>query len=63
LGEALLNFITKEKSCIETFPAPPPLPGAPDPVWDSPQLQASTSISLACFLSVLSPSIPSILRK
>jgi hypothetical protein len=62
-GEALLNFITQEKSCIETLPVPPPPAGAVAAAWDSPQLQASTSISFTCLLSVLSPSIPSSLRK
>src|SRR5262249_6472083 len=52
---------------IFTRPAPPP---AGDPAWglsrpassDSPQLQASTSISPLCLASEDSPSIPASLR-
>ena len=63
LGEALLIFMTKWKSCMLTLPAPPPPPAENVPRLVSPKLQDSSSISFlwpSCFDS---PSMPSIFRK
>ena len=62
IGDALLIGIVKWKSWNETLPAPPPPPPSRSPVFATPQLNDSTSISPWWVLSVLSPSIPSILR-
>src|SRR5947208_12836497 len=63
LGEALFTFILKLKSRMLTLPAPPPPPAECAPVWASPQLHVSTSISPLCLWSDDSPSTPSIFRK
>src|SRR6516225_2431716 len=45
-----------------TRPAPPPPPAGGPASFDSPQLQASTSISPLCLASKDSPAIPASLR-
>ena len=62
-GPALLAFMTKLKSCIETFPAPRPLPYAEEPVCEHPKPNEMHSISSLCFSSMDSPGAPSTFRK
>ena len=50
VGEAELFRMTKWKSCIETLPAPAPVPCEDVPSWVAPQLNDSISISPACLL-------------
>src|SRR6266508_688627 len=59
-GDAVVDLVTNETSLNDALPAPPPPP--PPAVCVSPQLNASTSSSPACLMSVLSPLTPSILR-
>src|SRR5262252_5063138 len=62
-GEARPVSAVNEKSSTFTFPAAPPSSGRPDTGWAAPQLKDSSSISPLWVESVLSPSMPSILRK
>src|SRR5687767_2292533 len=55
VGEAELFRITKWKSCIETLPAPAPVPWEDAPNWDAPQENDSISTSPPCCLSFDSP--------
>src|SRR5438067_2101848 len=48
---------------MATLPAPPPPPPEWVPLWCSPQLHESSSISPLCLWSADSPSMPSIFRK
>src|SRR5262245_40585365 len=61
-GDARSTSFWIEMFSIFTRPAPPPPPPADPPSCDSPQLQASTSISPLCLASVDSPSMPASLR-
>jgi hypothetical protein len=61
-----LAFVSRALTCrsvISTLPAETPPPGVGGVGCVSPHDQLRTSISPLCLLSVLSPEIPSILRK
>src|SRR5262249_4403704 len=54
-GLLLSMYLVKLTSCTLTLPAPAPPPVCAEPEFDMPQLQASTSISSLCVLSLASP--------
>src|ERR1700758_2806410 len=62
-GEDLSMYLVNDRSCTLALPAPAPPPTWAEPEFDTPQLQARTSISPACALSTDSPLRVSILMK